>query len=435
MPKLKKYQKKLIKFIISPMPSRFPKNFYWGAATSAHQVEGGLKNNWTEWEKEHAKVESEFYKKGGKRSFNYPIGQVNVKEACTYENYISGKAADSFHRYKEDIQLLKELGLNAYRFSIDWSRIEPEKGKYSKEGIEYYKNLIRELKGNGIEPFLTCWHWPIPLWLEEEGGLLSKNIVEYFGKYIEVLVENFGQDVKYWMTINEPLVVSTSSYLQGKRPPQKKNIFKFWKVCFVNLVDMHKRGYEVIKEYDPDLQVAISKNFLGVGGEGYNFLQRIIKKIFGCFWNDLFLHKIEGYLDFIGLNYYAEAEIDIFNFKKEEKRRSDIGWRLRPYSIYYVLKDLKEKYNLPIIITENGLADREDKYRKWWLDETFRAMEDALKDGVDLFGYLHWSLLDNFEWSEGHWPKFGLVEVDRETCERRIRESGYYYRDLVKKHS
>ena len=414
---------------------QFPKDFFWGAATSAHQVEGGLNNNWSKWEKGHAKGESEFYRKGGRRKFNYPIGEVNVKEACKEENYISGKAADSFNRYKEDVQILKELGLNSYRFSVDWSRIEPEKGKYSKEGLEYYKNLIKELKDNNIEPFLTCWHWPVPLWLEEEGGLLAKNIVEYFGKFVEVLVKNFGQDVKYWMTINEPLVVSGAGYLQGTRAPGIKNIFKFWKVCFVNLVKMHKLSYGVIKEYDPNIQVAIAKNMFGVREEGYNFLQKFMKRIFGYFWNDLFLHKIEGYLDFIGLNYYEEIQIDIFNFKKEEKQRSDIGWVMTPYCIYYVLKDLKDKYNLPIIITENGLADREDKYRKRWLDETVRAMGDALEYGVDLFGYLHWSLLDNFEWSEGHWPKFGLVEVDRETCERRVRESGYYYGDLVKKHS
>jgi beta-glucosidase len=414
------------------MSSPFPKNFCWGAATSAHQIEGDLKNNWTEWEKEHAKVESEYYKKGGKRAFNYPIGQVNIKEACTYENYISGKAADSFNRYKEDVAILKELGLNAYRFSVDWSRIEPEKGRYSKEGIEYYKNLIKELKSNGIEPFLTCWHWPIPLWLEEEGGLLSENIVEYFGNYVEVLVENFGQDVKYWMTINEPLVVSSASYLQGKWPPQEKNILKFWKVCFVNLVNIHKRGYEVIKGYDNKLQVSLAKNNQRNKGYKKRLFNNLLVRIYDYFSNELFLNKIKNHLDYIALNFYFDFDIYIKGLRDKYSKRSDIGWGLRPYSIYYVLKDLKDKYDLPIIITENGLADREDKYRKWWLDETLRAMEDALKDGVDLFGYLHWSLLDNFEWSEGHWPKFGLVEVDRETCERRIRESGEYYRDLIR---
>jgi beta-glucosidase len=413
------------------MSSKFPKNFYWGAATSANQIEGGLNNNWSKWEKEHSKEESEFYRKSGKRKFNYPIGEVNVKEASKEENYISGKAADSFNRYKEDVQILKELGLNSYRFSVDWSRIEPEKGKYSKEGLEYYKNLIKELRDNGIEPFLTCWHWPVPLWLEEEGGLLAKNIVEYFGKFVEVLVNNFGQDVKYWMTINEPLVISSSSYLQGKWPPQEKNIFKFWKVCFVNLVKMHKGAYEVIKGYDNNLQVSLAKNNQRYTGYKNRLINKVLAKVSHYINNELFLNKIKNHLDYIGLNFYFDFEVTPFGLRDEYEERSDIGWGLRPYSIYYVLKDLKDKYNLPIIITENGLADREDKYRKWWLDESVRAMGDALDYGVDLFGYLHWSLLDNFEWSEGYWPKFGLVEVDRDTCERRIRESGYYYKSIV----
>ncbi len=415
------------------MSIKFPKNFFWGAATSAHQIEGGLLNDWSVWEKDHAKVESEFYKKGGRRSFNYPKGEKNIKEACKYENYISGKASDSFNRYKEDVKLLKELGLNAYRFSVDWSRIEPEKGKYSKEGIEYYKNLIKELKSNDIEPFLTCWHWPIPLWLAEEGGLEAKNILKYFERYVKVLGENFGQEVKYWMTINEPTIVSFCGYMVGKWPPGKKNIFKFLKVCFVTLVNMHRAGYRVLKEIDPNLEVGIAKNNQYVKGYKDKFINNLIASVFKYFSKDLFLNRIRGYLDFIGLNFYQHTEMGIGGQKDVLKKKNDMSWGMEPYSIFYVLKDLKEKYDLPVIITENGLADREDKYRKWWLDETFRAMEDALEEGVDLFGYLHWSLLDNFEWSEGFWPKFGLVEVDRATCDRRIRESGYYYRDLVKR--
>lgn len=414
------------------MAFKFSKDFYWGAATSAHQVEGGLNNNWSKWEKDHAKVEGEFYRKGRKGFFNYPIGKENMQEACIYENYISGKAADSFNRYKEDVQLLKELGLNSYRFSVDWSRVESKKGEFSKEGLDYYSRLIKEMKDNGIEPFLTCWHWPIPLWLEEEGGLLAKNIVEYFERYVDVLVKNFGEDVKYWVTINEPLVISTSSYLQGKWPPQKKNIFKFWKVCFVNLVNMHKRAYVVIKQYDNNLQVSLAKNNQRYRGYRNRFINNMLAKISHWFNNELFLNKIKNHLDYISLNFYFDFEICGIGLKGEYEKRSDIGWGLKPYSIYYVLKDLKDKYDLPIIITENGLADREDRYRKWWLDETFRAMEGALEEGVDLFGYLHWSLLDNFEWAEGFWPKFGLVEVDRKTLDRKIRESGYYYKDLVK---
>jgi len=414
------------------MSSIFPKGFYWGAATSAHQIEGGLNNNWSRWERNHAKIESEHYQKGGKRFFSYPIGEENMKEACMYENYISGKAADSFNRYKEDVQILKELGLNTYRFSIDWSRIEPEKGMFSKEGLEYYRNLIKELRDNGIEPFVTCWHWPIPLWLEEEGGLLSKNVSVYFEKYVKFLVENLGKDVKYWLTINEPTVISSCAYMIGKWPPQKKNIFKFLKVCFVVLVKMHKRAYRAIKEFDSSLRVGIVKNNQYIKGYKDRIINKVIAFVFRYFSNDLFLNLIKGEMDFIGLNFYQHAEVGIFGLKDVHSKKSDMSWGMEPYSIFYVLKDLKEKYNLPVIVTENGLADREDKYRKWWLDETFRALGNALEEGVDLFGYLHWSLLDNFEWAEGFWPKFGLVEVERKTLDRKIRESGYYYRDLVR---
>lgn len=416
------------------MSSPFPKNFYWGAATSAHQIEGSIKNNWTEWEKEHARKASEFYKGGGMEKFNYPVGEVNIKEACEEENYISGKAADSFNRYKEDVAILKQLGLNAYRFSIDWSRIEPEKGKYSKEGLDYYRNLIKELKSNGIEPFLTCWHWPVPLWLEEEGGLLAKNIVEYFTKYVEVLVKEFGHDVKYWIPINEPVVISLCAYLNGMWPPQNKSVFKYLKICYFTLVKVHKEAYRVIKENNSEHMVGVAKNNQRVEGYGNSLWNKLLANIVKFFSNDWYLNKTREYLDFIGLNYYQDFEISGFGLRDEYEKRSDVGWGLKPYSIYYVLKDLKEKYDLPIIVTENGLADREDKYRKWWLDETVKAMEDAIKDGVDLFGYLHWSLLDNFEWAEGFWPKFGLVEVDRNTYERRIRKSGYYYRAIVEKY-
>lgn len=415
------------------MSTKFPKDFFWGAATSAHQIEGGLLNDWSVWEKDHAKTESEFYKAGKKGFFNHPIGEENLKDACEYDNYISGKAADSFNRYKEDIKLLKELGLNSYRFSIDWSRIEPNKGDFSKDGLDYYRRLIKELRDNNIEPFLTCWHWPIPLWLVEEGGLEAKNVVKYFERYVKVLGENFGQDVKYWMTINEPTVISSCGYLIGKWPPGKKNIVKFLKVCFITFVNMHKAGYKVLKEINADLKVGIVKNNQYVKGYKDRLINKLIASVFRYFSNNLFLNRIKGYMDFIGLNFYQHAEIGILGQKDVLKKKNDMSWGMEPYSIFYVMKDLKEKYDLPVIITENGLADREDKYRKWWLDETYRAMEDALDSGVDLFGYLHWSLLDNFEWAEGFWPRFGLVEVDRKTFDRKIKKSGYYYKQLVER--
>jgi len=408
------------------MSIQFPKNFYWGASTSAHQIEGGLKNNWSIWEKEHSIKQSSYYKTKFKKFPNYPIGKENLKEAQLESNYISGIACDSYNKYKEDVKLLKELGLNSYRFSIAWSRIEPEKGKYSKEGIDYYKNLVKELRDNNIEPFLTCWHWDIPVWLVEEGGLLSKNIIEYFSKYVNFLVKNLGDDAKYWMTINEPMVYTAEAYIAGKWPPEKKNLFKAYRVGFVNMVRMHKEGYRVIKGYDKELQVSIAKNNQYI--EPYNsfFVNKAIALIARYIYNYLYLDRVKDYLDYIGINYYAHSMIGIKGLRNINDRLNDMGWWMKPKSIFYVLKEVYDRYKLPIYVTENGVADREDKYRQVWLDETVEVIQEALEYGVDLRGYMHWSLLDNFEWAEGYWPRFGLA-----TREREIKRSGYYYRDLI----
>jgi beta-glucosidase len=410
------------------MSEIFPKDFYWGASTSAHQIEGDLANNWSMWEGEHSKEESEYYEEvKNRRFYNYPVGEVNLQDAKDSSNYISGKACDSFNKYKEDVELLKRLGLNSYRFSVAWSRIEPVKGEFSEEGILYYKNLVKELKENDIEPFLTCWHWDIPLWLVEEGGLLSKNIIEYFENYVQFLVNKLGKDVVYWMTINEPLVFSSAAYLVGKWAPQKKNPVLFYKVAFKNLVGMHKRAYLTIKEYDKRLKVSIAKNNQVVDPYNGLFLNKIIASLLHYINNFLFLDKIKNYLDYIGINFYAHNTVGVMGTRNFNEKLSDIGWSMDPNSIKYVLKEVHDRYQLPIYVTENGVADREDKYREWWIDETVEAMLEALEYGVDLRGYLHWSLLDNFEWAEGYWPRFGLA-----TRDRKIKKGGYYYRDLIK---
>lgn len=404
------------------MSNQFPKDFYWGASSSAYQIEGSIEdNNWDIWLDKHYLLESEKYR----RERPEFISDKNYKDACNTDNYLKGVACDSYNKYKEDVRILKELGLNAYRFSIEWSRIEPEKGEFSEEGIQYYKDLVRELRENDIEPFVTCWHWPIPLWLEEEGGLTSKNIPEYFGRYVRFLVESLGEDVKYWMTINEPMVISTASYLIGKWPPQKRNPILFCRVS-KNLLDMHKEGYLAIKEYDKGLQVGVAKNNAYFEAYNNNPLNVLVKNIVRYFYNYRFLDRVKGYLDYIGLNYYFHNRVGMFGVKNKSEPLNDMGWCMDPKGVFYPLKELKDRYNLPVYVTENGVADREDMYRVWWIDETVEAMREALEYGVDLRGYMHWSLLDNFEWSEGYWPRFGLATRGRE-----IKESGYYYKGLV----
>lgn len=406
------------------MSEVFPKDFLWGASTSSHQVEGGNINNWSEWEKKTAEERA-----------NDPRPRYSNPEyletiARNPESRISGMACDSFHRYGEDIKILEELGLNSYRFSTEWSRILPEDGESDRRGIEYYKNLIKELRSKGIEPMLTCWHWTLPLWVEAEGGLMSSKVEEEFRHYFSVLVDEFGDDVKYWITLNEPDVISYTSYCSGEWPPQEKNVFDYLYLYYERMVRIHKMGYEIIKAKRPDAIVGIAKQ--NASFEPYNnrIWNKAAARIAKFFASELYLNRIEDSLDFIGLNYYFHNKIGVMGLRNDNDRVSDSGWWMRPDHLYDALVDLK-RYKKPIIITENGVADFNDKYREWWLDESFKAMKSALRAGVDLRGYFHWSLLDNFEWAQGYYPQFGLAEVNRKTFERKIRKSGYYYRDLI----
>lgn len=404
----------------------FPKDFLWGASTSSHQIEGGNTNNWSEWEKETAEERA-------KRVEGYPWCNIpgHLKDIATDpRSRVSGIACDSFNRYSEDIDILKKLGLNGYRFSTEWSRIFPENGEPSAEGISYYKGLIRDLKKEGIEPMLTCWHWTLPLWVKEEGGLMGKNIEENLRRYFEVLVDEFGDDVKYWITLNEPDVVSYASYCSGEWPPQGKNVFGYLYLYYIRMARIHRIGYEVIKRKRPDAIVGVAKQ--NSSFEAYNEMpwNRVVVRMAKFFASELYLNRIADKLDFIGLNYYFHNKIGIMGLKNDNDRRSDAGWWMSPAHLYDALVDLK-KYNLPVIVTENGVADSKDQYRGWWLDESFKAMRRALEAGVDLRGYFHWSLLDNFEWASGFYPQFGLAEVDRESLDRKIRPSGYHYKDLI----
>jgi beta-glucosidase len=410
--------------------SSFPKDFLWGASTSAYQIEGGITNNWSIWEKETAKERS-------KNIGGYPWGTMPdpLKKIAENPEYrVSGLACDSFHRYSEDISILKELGLNAYRFSVEWSRIFPEKGEPSEEGLEYYRSLIRDLKRENIEPVLTCWHWTLPLWITKEGGLMSKHIEEYFERYFEVLAREFGKDIKYWITLNEPDVVAYTSYCSGEWPPQEKSFLKYLYLYYSRLVKIHRLGYRVIKSSNPAAMVGVAKQNSSFEPYQNTLENRLAVKVSKFFANELYLDRVKNKLDFIGLNYYFHNKVGVKGLKNDNDKLSDAGWWMRPDCLYYALVDLK-KYNLPIIITENGVADYKDQYRKWWLDETFEAMKKALYHGVDLRGYFHWSLLDNFEWAQGYYPKFGLASVDRKTLHREIRESGFHYHDLVRKYS
>lgn len=379
----------------------FPRGFYFGAATSAHQVEGGNRNDWTEWEKEDAKrlaEEAALRQAQGAPWADHIL--KNYPNPLQPENYISGKAADHYNRYEEDFDIAKKLGHNAHRFSVEWSRIEPEEGKFNQKEIEHYRKVIQALRERGLEPFVTLWHWTNPVWIRDIGGWENPGAVEYFTRYAEKITRSL-ESVRYWITINEPEVYSLNSYLLGVRPPQKISIFKYLRVV-KNLTRAHQKAYEAI--HSSSVKAGITQHNV---------------------YFDRFLHEIKDHQDFIGVNYYQ------YRGGRGRNRKSDMGWSIYSEGIYHVLKSLK-KYNKPIYVTENGLADARDTHRGEFIREHVDWIKKAAEENVDVRGYFYWSLLDNFEWDKGFWPRFGLVEVDYKTMARKIRPSALVYRDIIK---
>lgn len=389
----------------------FPEGFFWGAATSSHQVEGGNHNDWSEWECANAKRLSR--ESGGK----YPP-----------ENYISGRACDHYNRYEEDFDIAKQLGHNAHRFSIEWSRIEPEEGRFDEREIEHYRAVIKALRARGMEPFVTLWHWTLPVWLRDQGGVVSKEFPQLFARYAELMAREYKDHVRFWITINEPEIYALNSYFRGLWPPQKKGVISFFRATYVLNV-AHQCAYRAFKKINPLAQVGIAVNqsyFESAGGLINDMLAWAADKI----WNQKFLWHVSRELDFIGLNYYFHNRIDYgFNKNKNEKV-SDMGWELYPEGLYHVLSGMKQ-FQKPIYITENGLADARDEHRAWFIKEHIRYMKKAIEEGADVRGYFYWSLLDNFEWDKGFWPSFGLVEIDYITLERKIRPSAWVYKGII----
>jgi beta-glucosidase len=397
----------------------------WGASTAAHQIEGGTLNQWSEWELAHA---SELAKIA-KQRLGWLTNWEDIKaQATAPENYVSGRSVDHYKRYEADFDLLEQLNMNAYRFGIEWSRLEPREGAWNIEALEHYRQYIKSLRGRNIEPIITLWHWTVPVWFAAKGGFAKRANIKYFERYVQRIAQEYGADLKYVITINEPNVYATFSYQQGEWPPQTKSI---WQALWVynNLKLAHKRVYRILKRARPNLQVGMAQNFsCNLPKNPISRIDRLFATIGNYSWNWWFLDRTKRHQDFIGFNFYHTVYWSSFRQENPDKPVNDVGWYMEPGKLYDLLMWTDKRYRRPIIITENGVADAKDTYRRWWLEQTIVAMQKALKDGVQLRGYLHWSLLDNFEWAYGWWPQFGLVHVDRARGMRRtIRPSAEWF--------
>ncbi len=409
----------------------FPKHFFWGASTASHQVEGGTINQWTVWELAHAKERAQT----AHRRLSWLPNWHDVKsQAEEPDNYVSGRGVEHYKRYKEDFDLVEKLNLNAFRFGIEWSRIEPEEGKWDEMAITHYRKYIAELRERRIEPFLNIWHWTSPIWFTDKGGFEKKENRKYFERFVAKVANEFVEDLNYVITINEPNVEATFGYIIGLHPPNQKNLWLFGKVYW-NLMQAHRSAYKILKAKKPTLQIGIAQQLSNIQAKKpHSLFDELSTKWMRYFWNWWFLRRIRKQQDFVGINYYfSDYYTGLLKRKNPTVPLNDMGWYMEPEGLYPLMLRAWTRFKKPIFITENGLADAHDKHRRWWIEETIVAMERAISEGVDLRGYFHWSLLDNFEWQDGWWPKFGLVEVDRENdMKRTIRPSAKWFAKRIK---
>jgi beta-glucosidase len=392
-------------------PLIFPKGFLWGSATAAHQVEGNnTTSDWWEWEKKHQPP-----------------------------HLRSGLADDQYHLYKEDFELAKSLNQNAHRLSIEWARIEPEEGVFNQDAIDHYVDVLKTLKDLDIKVMLTLWHFTLPLWVAKKGGWENSKTPELFANYVKRVLPQIKKYVDFWVTINEPSVYTLMSYIYGEWPPQKKDNWAAFKVLW-HLAEGHKKVYKLLHTEIVKPHVGIAHNIQSFEP----FHRHSVTETAAVFGSDIasnhsFYFLTKGHHDYLGINYYFHYRFDkkghillpgMINARKEARDVSDLGWEIYPEGIFEAIADVAG--DLPIYITECGIASTNDERRIRFLLQYLQETYRAIKSGVPVKGFFYWSLLDNFEWHRGFDPRFGLIEIDYKTQKRTPRASAYLYSEIIK---
>lgn len=445
----------------------FAKDFVWGAATSSYQIEGTGRDS-------------------GK---GQNIWDVFTKEpGRVYEGHTGDIACDHYHRFREDVAYMKELGLKGYRFSIDWSRVLPEgTGKVNEKGIDFYNALIDELLEQGIEPYITLYHWELPYEIYKRGGWMNPEIVEWFGQYARLVAERFSDRVKYFFTLNEPQCFVGLGFLQGCHAPGVKAPLRDTFEMAHNALKAHGRAVQMLRAYgkqNVQIGYAPTSGMCYPEKETPKDIEAARKALFALpddlsnwtwnvsWWSDPVIlgkypeegmKKYEKYLpvitdedmklisqpiDFYGQNIYNGRCIRMGTDGRPEEVRRPAGfpktatnWPVTPEALYWGPKFLYERYRKPIYITENGMACHDtvsqdgkvhDPNRIDFLARYLKNLKRAAEE-IDIRGYFQWSLMDNFEWDKGYAEWFGIIYVDFETQERIWKDSAYWYRDLIRR--
>lgn len=406
--------------------SPFPPGFLWGTATAAHQVEGGNdQNDWWDWEQTPGHI------KDGSRS---------------------GLACDHFRRFADDFQLLADLGQNAHRLSIEWSRVEPQPGQFDAQALAHYRRVLETMRGLGLEPVVTLHHFTNPRWLAEQGGWTRPEVVATFGRFVEQVVAAYRDLVRYWITINEPTIYAQLGFLDAEWPPGLRNPLLAQRVLR-HMVLAHGRAYQIVHRLQPEARVSLAHHMRVFDpANPASAADRWTARVADTLSNQSPLRALHdgrlrpplgrgervaelvGTLDYVGVNYYSR---DFVGFDPLAPRRLFVrtvprecprnacGWEIYPEGLYRVARQAAEFG--PVLITENGTADQDDELRPDYLVTHVQQLARAQREGVPLLGYLHWSSMDNFEWAQGFRMRFGLIRVDFETQARRVKPSGELY--------
>jgi len=411
------------------MAFQFPNGFLWGAGTSAHQIEGG---NWNSdwWEFEH-------------------IHGAPITEP-------SGDACDHYHRYAEDISLMEELGLNAFRFGIEWARIEPEEGEFSLAALNHYQAVCETCRAHGIKPVITFNHCSLPRWVAHQGGYVWEAFPDHFAKYCERAASFLKAHLGYVVTLNEPELTANLGMRYGNFPRlgmTNLDNYQAAEQCLKVLRKAHQYARDAIKTAAPDARVGLSLAFQEWGGfEGSEEELQRHPLVNG--WEGKFYEATRGD-DFVGIQTYTrlylppesgdktQGEGSVKTYQglegyfsyPEGTRRTPLGYEYRPQAVGATIRRTYNLTKIPILVTENGVASDDDGERVEYITGALNSIQSCMEEGLPVKGYLHWSLLDNFEWNQGYKMKFGLVAVDRQTFARTVKPSARFLGAIARKNA
>lgn len=434
----------------------FSKNFLWGAASAAYQIEGG----WNE--------------DGKGTSIWDELHDGHMKH---FEN--GNAACDHYHRFREDVALMKKIGLRSYRFSVAWSRIVPDLGKINEKGIAFYSALVDELLDAGITPLCTIYHWDLPMWAHQKGGWLWDGISDAFAQYTHILAEHLGDRIKYWMTINEPSIFADLGYHTGTHAPfapcDESSPEYVWRMCTVsrNILLSHGKAVKTLRETcakSPKIGQALTGTIFTPWEETTENIEEAWQKTFNLNFS---LHNVHWWMDpMMGMTphpvlapYFSEEDKELIaqpldfmgfncylsdNYNHDDRTpnphtypgqpRTLMGWPITPNVLYWAVRFFHERWKLPLIITENGMANVDfimsdgavhDPQRIEYLKGYLHGLKRAVDEGIPVLGYQYWSIMDNLEWAEGYDKRFGLIYVDYDSQKRILKDSAYEYKKII----